>query len=188
MVIGQIISGVSIRKRKHNGGVLLWHMTKMGIPNVYLELIIQTWEWFTLGIRKMRTPKHENQENIIQGPWKKRNVKIPNEEAVKEREQLAFAEELTEQAMISLIHTLHENDFDVNDNRFLHDMGFIIECVKSVIYRDMGFQHPMSDIMKELTVSTIDETNTLTTELDIDKVVKATKFVSELEDDAPSLA
>ena len=164
-------------------------MTKMVMLNVMWVLGIQTWEWFILGIRKMKTPKHENvAENVIQGPWKKRNVKIPNEEAVKEREQLAFAEELTEQAMISLIHTLHENDFDVNDNRFLHDMGFIIECVKSVVYRDMGFQHPMSDIMKELTVSTIDETNTLTTELDMDKVVKATKFVSELEDDGPNLA
>ena len=52
----------------------------------------------------------------------------------------------------------------------------------------MGFQHPMSDIMKELTVSTIDETNTLSTELDMNKVVKTTKFVSELEDDGSDLA
>ena len=156
--------------------------------NVCLELIIQTWGWFTLRTKEMKTPKHENQENVIQGPWRKRNVKVPNEEVVKKREQLAFAEELTEQVMIGLIHTLHENDFDVNDNRFLHDMGFIIECVKSVVYRDMGFQHPMSDIMKELTVSTIDETNTLTTELDMNKVVKATKLVSELEDDGSDLA
>ena len=136
----------------------------------------------------MKTPKHENQENVIQGPWKKRNVKVPDEEAVKLREQLAFAEELTEQAMIGLIQTLHENDMDVNDNRFLHDMGFIIECVKSVVYREMGLQHPMTDIMKQLTVSTIDETNTLSTELDIDKVVKTTQFVSELEDDGPEMA
>ena len=164
-------------------------MTKMELPNVCLELIIQTWGWFTLRTKEMKTPKHENQgENVIQGPWRKRNVKVPNEEVVKKREQLAFAEELTEQAMIGLIHTLHENDFDVNDNKFLHDMGFIIECVKSVVYRDMGFQHPMSDIMKELTVSTIDETNTLSTELDMNKVVKTTKFVSELEDDGPDLA
>ena len=136
----------------------------------------------------MKTPKHENQENVIQGPWKKRNVKVPDEEAVKLREQLAFAEELTEQAMIGLIQTLHENDMDVNDNRFLHDMGFIIECVKSVVYREMGLQHQMTDIMKQLTVSTIDETNTLSTELDIDKVVKTTQFVSELEDDGPEMA
>ena len=90
--------------------------------------------------------------------------------------------------MIGLIQTLHENDMDVNDNRFLHDMGFIIECVKSVVYREMGLQHPMTDIMKQLTVSTIDETNTLSTELDIDKVVKTTQFVSELEDDGPDMA
>ena len=90
--------------------------------------------------------------------------------------------------MVGLIHTIHENGFDVDSNEFLHDMGFIIECVKSVVYREMGFQHPMSDIMKELTVSTIDETNTLSTELDIDKVVKTTQFVSELEDDGPEMA
>ena len=89
--------------------------------------------------------------------------------------------------MVGLIHTIHENGFDVDSNEFLHDMGFIIECVKSVVYREMGFQHPMSDIMKELTVSTIDETNTLSTELDTTKVVKTTKFVSELENDGSDL-
>ena len=136
----------------------------------------------------MKTPKHENLENVIQGPWKRRNIKLPDEETVKLREKLAFAEELTEQLMVQMIHTINENEFDVNDNRFLHDMGFIIECVKSVIYREMGLQHPMSDIMKHLAVSTIDETNTITTELDIDKVVKATEFVSELEDDDPDMA
>ena len=136
----------------------------------------------------MKIPKHENQENVIQGPWTKRNVKVPNEELVKKREELLFAEELTEQVMVGLIHTIHENGFDVDSNEFLHDMGFIIECVKSVVYREMGFQHPMSDIMKELTVSTIDETNTLSTELDMNKVVKTTKFVSELEDDGSDLA
>jgi hypothetical protein len=99
-----------------------------------------------------------------------------------------FAEELTEQLMIQMIHTIHENGFDVDSNEFLHDMGFTIECVKSVIFREMGLQHPMSNIMKELTVSTIDETNTLSTELDIHKVVKTTKFVSELEDDDPNMA
>ncbi len=51
----------------------------------------------------------------------------------------------------------------------------------------MGLLHPMSDIMKELTVSTIDETNTLSTELDIHKVVKTTQFISEL-DDGPEMA
>jgi hypothetical protein len=66
-------------------------------------------------------------------------------------------------------------------------MGFIIECAKSVIFREMGLLHPMSDIMKELTVSTIDETNTLSTELDIHKVVKTTQFISEL-DDGPEMA
>ena len=136
----------------------------------------------------MKTPKHENLENVIQGPWKRRNVKLPDEETVKLLEKLAFAEELTEQLMVQMIHTINENEFDVNDNRFLHDMGFIIECVKSVIYREMGLQHPMTDIMKQLTVSTIDETNTLSTELDIDKVVKTTQFVSELEDDVPDMA
>ena len=134
---------------------------------------------------KNEQPKNEN---VIQGPWKKRNVKVPNEETVKLREQLLFAEELTEQLMIQMIHTIHENGFDVDSNEFLHDMGFTIECVKSVIFREMGLQHPMSDIMKELTVSTIDETNTLSTELDIHKVVKTTKFVSELEDDDPNMA
>ena len=50
-----------------------------------------------------------------------------------------------------MIHTMHENEFDVDDEQFLRDTGFVIECVKGLIYRELGVDHPMSSFMEHIT-------------------------------------
>ena len=87
--------------------------------------------------------------------------------------------------MVQIIHTVSDNGFDVNGNDFLHDMGFIIECIRSVIYREIGLQHPLKDIMTELVIADIDPTNKISTSLDVDKAVLTTKFLSEEFNDEP---
>ncbi len=127
---------------------------------------------------------------IIKGPWKKiSKVKIPDEDAQRLREDIEFAEELTESLMVQMIHTINENGFDVNGNDFLSDMGFVIEVVRSLIYREMGLQHPLKDIMSELVISEIDATNRVSTSLDIPKTVETTKFLSEeFNDEDPEVS
>jgi hypothetical protein len=88
-----------------------------------------------------------------------------------------------------MIHTINENGFDVNGNDFLSDMGFVIEVVRSLIYREMGLQHPLKDIMSELVISEIDATNRVSTSLDIPKTVETTKFLSEeFNDEDPEVS
>ena len=53
--------------------------------------------------------------------------------------------------MVQMIHTMHENEFDVDDEQFLRDTGFVIECVKGLIYRELGVEHPMSSFMEHIT-------------------------------------
>ena len=121
---------------------------------------------------------------VIEGPWKKRK----NEETKKMHEDLLYAEELTEDLMVQMIHTLNENGFAVSSNDFLHDMGFIIECVKSLIYRELGIEHPLNHIMTELTTATVEEERFSTT-LDFSKVKMTSDFVSDLsEEDDPEIS
>ena len=68
-------------------------------------------------------------------------------------------------------------------------MGFVIEVVRSLIYREMGLQHPLKDIMSELVISEIDATNRVSTSLDIPKTVETTKFLSEeFNDEDPEVS
>ncbi len=62
-----------------------------------------------------------------------------------------FCDNLTEGAMVQLIHTLSENGFSVNDEPFLRDIGFIIEAVRGMLYRELGINHPMAKIMEVFT-------------------------------------
>jgi hypothetical protein len=83
------------------------------------------------------------------------------------RESLMFADHLTEGLVINLIHNLGENGVTTNNPNFIKDIGFLIELVKSTIYRDMEIDHPMQDFI-DLFVSTTKEDGQLVTRLDID--------------------
>ena len=88
--------------------------------------------------------------NVIRGPWKKkanREIIIPDKDIVKLQENLMFCDNLTEGVMVQMIHTLSENGFEVNAEPFLKDVGFIIEGVRSCLYREMEISHPMSKVI-----------------------------------------
>ena len=63
---------------------------------------------------------------------------------------MIFAEELTEHLMVQLIHTMGENGFNLKDPKFIRDIGFISECCKSTIFRDIGLTHPVEPIIETL--------------------------------------
>ena len=97
--------------------------------------------------------KTEDGKNIIQGPWKKgRKVKLPDlEEVDKISEDLYFADELTQSLLVGMIHTMGENGFDVNGKPFVHSMGFLIEAVRSTVYKELNLVHPLTKLMEDLT-------------------------------------
>ena len=91
---------------------------------------------------------------VIKGPWKqqsKKKVKVPKDPMQTQlQEDLIFAEELTEHLMVQLIHTMGENGFNLKDPKFIRDIGFISECCKSIIFRDIGLTHPLEPIVERL--------------------------------------
>ena len=88
--------------------------------------------------------KNENLEsaNVIQGPWKKRKQK-KLDEALELQEAMRFSDDLSEECLIQLIHTMHENEIDVSEKSFIRDCGYLMEVVKATIYRDGDLCHPI---------------------------------------------
>ena len=90
---------------------------------------------------------------IIKGPWKKgRKVIVPDRtNADMILEDIEFANELNEQVMAQVIHTLEKNDIDIEKESFIQNMSFIIEASKATIYKAMGMKHPLNILMEGLT-------------------------------------
>ena len=129
-------------------------------------------------------------ENVIQGPWPKtrRKVKLPDKDVIALQEDVAFADHLTEQLMIQMIHTIGENGYNVSENSFIGSMGFIIETVKASLYKEMGLKHPMSRMMDILTAISDDKDHPIT-EVNIEEIEYLVDMLEkEDNDDGPQLA
>ena len=120
--------------------------------------------------------------NVVQFPLKGKpdaNIKIDNV-ALGLHEDLKFADHLTEGLVVNLIHNLGENGIDTSDKEFIRDLGFTIELVKSLIYRDMGVKHPMQELISMFVTTDEDDEDGIYTTFDIDALAD---FVGMMEDE-----
>jgi len=99
------------------------------------------------------------------------------------QENLQFADNLTEGVVVQLIHTLGENGLDVSSKEFIKDVGFLIEAVKSQIYRGMGFKHPMQTIVDGLIETETEEDGKLKTSFDMEILEIMSKDMEFKDDD-----
>ena len=114
-------------------------------------------------------------QNVIKGPWKlkgKKEVVVPDLDVIALQENIMFADDLTESCLVQMIRTMGENGVEIGDKEFVRDIGFVIEAVKSTIYRDMGLVHPMSRVMEMLTKINVDEKNSMNSQVDLDLLEK----------------
>ena len=97
-------------------------------------------------------------DNVIVGPWENSSQTAPelSEEELKEREVKRMKEDfqsmdiLTESLIVQMIHTLKEQDFDISSTQFIRDVAFLNECVKAMLHREYGYEHPMTDLISKL--------------------------------------
>ena len=89
--------------------------------------------------------------NVIKGPWvNKKEVKIKDIDGLEVIENLKFADDLTEGLIIQVLTNFKENNIDVSNEKFSPDIAFMIETLKAVIYRSMGYEHPLHIIMSNV--------------------------------------
>ena len=99
--------------------------------------------------------------NVIIGPWES-SEKLQNSRPLKggkTREQIVQEEMdvidgLSESIMVNLIHTLKENDVKIMSKDFIRDVGFMNEVLKSLLFRELGYNHPLSDLIPYIIVPT----------------------------------
>ena len=97
----------------------------------------------------MKPPKKPKKSaEIIKGPWP--DIKISDIDGLQVVEDLKFADSLTEAIMVQMLSTFKENDFDTSGEMFSGDIGFMIEVIKGVIYRSMGYEHPLHGFMGDV--------------------------------------
>jgi|TARA_A100001011_G_scaffold332086_1_gene358939 hypothetical protein len=139
--------------------------------------------------------KPKEDANVIKGPWKtkpKREVVLPDEDIVELQENIMFCDNLTEAVVVQMIHSLGENGFQVNDDPFLRDMGFIIESVRASLYRELDIVHPMARVMEMFTkaqpIERDEETKTVNFRMNedaLDDILEVMEKIDNGEEEEP---
>jgi len=81
-------------------------------------------------------------DNIIKGPWKRVKT-VSMAQTQKLSEDMMFCDDVAESVMIPMIHNLAENGVDIKTNEFVQEIGFMNEVIKSMMFRHLGYKHPM---------------------------------------------
>ena len=101
-------------------------------------------------------------DNIILGPWAgstKTAIKDTLSKEDKVSTDMDFIDKVAENVMIQLIHTLAENGVNITSKEFIRHIGFIDECIKSAMFNDMSYEHPLSELIKHLIGATKSKDN-----------------------------
>lgn len=124
-------------------------------------------------------------DNVIKFPTKFKGNKFPkivNVNPNQAQEDLDFADNLAEGLMIGLIHNIGENGIDIKNEKFIGDISFLNEVVRGILYRDIGFKHPMQPFM-DTVVKTVEskKDQIITTKVDLSILAD---MVDDKEDDS----
>ena len=118
--------------------------------------------------------KNNMDDNIIMGPWKDsgKNQGQRKAEQKRLREDRSLIENITETVMVQLIHTMNENNINIKDENFSLEIGFINECIKSMLSRELGYSHPMTRFIQTIVVIGEDEEKTKYSHFDTERLIE----------------
>ena len=110
------------------------------------------------------TDKKDDKTNVVVGPWGETPVEN-NGEWIKEKynkaldknnthknyqEKLDKIEVITEKIMVQLIHTISEYSYDISDEKFILDIGFLSETVKGILSRQEKLPHIVQGLLDNI--------------------------------------
>ncbi len=127
-------------------------------------------------------------DNVIKFPKAFKGKKMPkilDMDAAQIQDDLYFCDHLTEGLMVNLIHNVGENGFDIKEEKFIGDISFLNEVVRGILYRQMGFIHPIQEFV-DYVVNCKTEDNKIITQIDLSKIENILKDNNGLEEDDTS--
>lgn len=90
--------------------------------------------------------------DVIQFPLNKsapanRNKSLSEDEleTIFERKKIVI-DDLVDHYATNLINKLAMHGFDVDSQDFIYDYAFMVEALRSTLYRDVGLKHPVQDV------------------------------------------
>ena len=106
----------------------------------------------------------DEKDNVVVGPWGDKPIENNGEWAKKKidkaldknnthkmmQDKLDRIEVITEKIMIQLIHTISEYGYDITDERFSLDIGFLSETVKGTISRQEKLPHIIQGLLDNI--------------------------------------
>tara|TARA_Y100000741_G_C18056458_1_gene478644 strand:- start:35 stop:448 length:414 start_codon:yes stop_codon:yes gene_type:complete len=127
-------------------------------------------------------------DNVVKGPWKSPKLKKVSIETKKLAEDMMFIEDVAESVMIPLIHSLSENGVDIQKDELVAEVGFMNEVVKSMLFRHLGYGHPMTTLIGYTMNVMQEETRDTYAKFDMDTLDKILEDVLKEEEDEPDPA
>ena len=124
-------------------------------------------------------------DNVIRGPWRTTKT-ITKAKSEKVAIDMLFVEDMAEAVMIPMIQSFNENGLDIKNDAFVQEVGFMNEVVKSLVFRHLGYKHPMQDLIKNvMRVKTepADDTYAIFDGELVDQISKAADAVIKKDDD-----
>ena len=128
------------------------------------------------------------ENNVVKGPWKSPKLKKVSIETKKLAEDMMFIEDVAESVMIPLIHALSENGVDIQKDELVAEVGFMNEVVKSMLFRHLGYGHPMTTLIGYTMNVMQEETRDTYAKFDMDTLDKILEDVLKEEEDEPDPA
>ena len=129
--------------------------------------------------------------NILQGPWRTKKVKIPENSIFDTQQEMAFIEELAESVIVQMVYTLGDNGVNVGTKDFFQNIAFLVESLKCTLYEEKGWFHPLTPIIKNISEVSVEDSDsneeTITLRLNIAKLTALAKKMNldndETDDD-----
>ena len=132
--------------------------------------------------------------NILQGPWRTKKVKIPENTIFDTQQEMAFIEELAESVIVQMVYTLGDNGVNVGTKDFFQNIAFLVESLKCTLYEEKGWFHPLTPIIKNISEVSVEDSDsdeeTIMLRLNVDKLTtlaKKMKLDNDETDDDPKI-
>jgi len=147
------------------------------------------------------TDKKDDKTNVVVGPWGDKPIENNGEWAKKKidkaldknnthkmmQDKLDRIEVITEKIMIQLIHTISEYNYDITDEKFSLDIGFLSETVKGVLSRQEKLPHIiqglLDNIMAPSPTQAEDGTDVFYSKFDAPLLAELVDMAEDIKDD-----
>jgi len=148
----------------------------------------------------------DEKDNVVIGPWGKTPVEN-NGEWVKKKldkaldknnthkmmqDKLDRIEVITEKIMIQLIHTISEYNYDITDEKFSLDIGFLSETVKGVLSRQEKLPHIIQGLLDNITApsptESEDNTDVYYSRFDAALLAELVEMAEEIKEEGTEIA